>query len=44
MQAYFAHLRAEGDTSGWSGPMLSLEDFNTLVGLDEYQRQDAALL
>lgn len=44
VQAYFAHLHAQGDSSAWSGPMLSLEDFNTLVGLHDYQRQDAALL
>ena len=44
VQEYFAHLHEEGDTSGWAGPMLSLEDFNSLVGLEDYQRQDAALL
>lgn len=44
VQSYFAHLRAAGDTSGWSAPMLSLDDFNELVGLGEFQRQEAALL
>lgn len=44
VQAYFAHLRAAGDSSGWNAPMLSLDDFNQLVGLGELQRQEAALL
>lgn len=44
VQAYFAHLHAHRDTSAWTGPMLSLEDFNGLVGLEDYQQQDAALL
>lgn len=44
VQAYFAHLREAGDTSAWSAPMLSLDDFNELVGLGELQRQEAALL
>jgi 2-methylisocitrate lyase-like PEP mutase family enzyme len=44
VQEYFVHLHEKGDTSGWAGPMLSLEDFNSLVGLQDYQRQDAALL
>ena len=43
VQEYFVHLHEKGDTSGWAGPMLSLEDFNTLVGLQDYQREDAAL-
>ena len=43
VQEYFAHLHQKGDTSGWAGPMLSLEDFNSLVGLQDYQREDAAL-
>lgn len=44
VQEYFAYLHEKGDTAGWAGPMLSLEDFNSLVGLQDYQRRDAALL
>lgn len=44
MQSYFEHLRAAGDSAGWAGPMLTLGEFNELVGLGTYQKAEAALL
>lgn len=44
VQAYFAHLHATGDSSAFPAPVMTLAGFNDLVGLDEFQRAEAALL
>ncbi len=44
VQAYFTNLRARGDSAGSPHPIMSLGDFNTLVGLEEFQRAESALL
>lgn len=44
VQSYFTHLHKVGDSAGWDGPMVSLAAFNDLVGLDEFRREEAALL
>ncbi len=43
VQTYFGHLRSHRDTLALNSPVLSLSDFNALVGLADFQRQDAAL-
>jgi methylisocitrate lyase len=44
VSSYFTHLRGHGDSAGSPQPIMTLGEFNTLVGLEEFQRQESALL
>ncbi len=44
VQSYFRHLRARGDSAGSPQEIMTLGDFNALVGLEDFQREERAAL
>lgn len=44
IQRYYAHLRAAGDSAGAPGDMVALDDFNALLGMEEYRALEDRLL